>query len=275
MKVSLVISTYNRPDALRVCLDSVLKQKVMPDEVIIGDDGSGESTAEVIRHMRSVCPVPVLHVWHEDKGFRKAMMMNKAIASASGDYIIEMDGDVYLHPLYVSDHVKAACRGFYLKGGRTNLGKRLTDKICAEGRAVPIHFWTKGIEEKPENTIHCSWISRLIAPYYRRNRSFGLGCNLSFFKDDFIRINGYDEFYEGWGAEDTDLVTRLLRLGIRKKSLKFAGIVYHLWHEDKFMYNVEKNYKYLDECNVKGTPYCKDGVDKYLTNPEKFPITVL
>lgn len=269
LTVSLVISTYNRPDALRVCLDSVLKQRLMPDEIVIGDDGSREDTKHVIDEMRDKSPVPIIHVWHEDKGFRLAMMRNKSIAQASGQYIIELDGDVFLHPYFVKDHLQRARRGFYLKGGRTNLGRSLTQEICGRGAAETIHPWTQGIENKPENSMRLPWLSRLIAPYYRKNRSFALGCNMSFFRDDYIRVNGYDEYFEGWGAEDGDFGMRLNMLGLRKLSLKFTGIVYHLWHEDKYMYNKEQNKQYSRECQQRGLAYCVNGVDKYLSRYSK------
>lgn len=269
MKVSLIISTYNRPDALRVCLDSVFKQHTLPYEIIIGDDGSRQETAELIEEMRKISPVPIVHVWHEDKGFRLAMMRNKAVAKTKGDYIIEIDGDIFLHPYFITDHLREARRGCYVKGGRTNLGKKLTDEICKSGKAPKIKWYSKGIETKAENAIRCAWISHLIAPYYRRHKSVALGCNMSFFKDDYIRVNGYDEFFEGWGGEDWDFGCRLNMLGLKKRYLKFSGIVYHLWHEDKFMYNKEKNMNYYHECQNRGEVYCKNGVDKYLKETEK------
>ncbi len=275
MKVSLVISTYNRPDALRVCLDSALKQMRLPDEIVIGDDGSKQETIDLVKEFRAKSKVPIVHVWQEDKGFRLAMMRNKSIATATGDYIIEVDGDVFLHPLFVADHAKGARKGCYQKGGRTNLGKRLTEDICQSGKSRRIHFWTKGIESKPENSMHLSWVARLMAPRYKAHRNLALGCNMSFFKEDFLRVNGYDEFYEGWGGEDGDFGWRLNVLGLRKMSLKFAGILYHLWHEDKYMYNEDKNRAYCKECEQRGVAYCANGVDKYINNPEENPITIL
>lgn len=133
IKSTLILSTYNREDALKVCLDSILSQKVMPSEIVIGDDGSREATAETIREFAAKSPVPVKHVWHEDKGFRLAMMRNKAVAASTGEYIIEADGDLILHPCFIKDHLAMARRGFYLKGGRTNLDHRLTARICKGG----------------------------------------------------------------------------------------------------------------------------------------------
>ncbi len=267
LKVSLIISTYNRPDALRVCLDSVFKQCTLPHEIIIGDDGSGQETAKMIQEMQAISPIPIIHVWHEDKGFRLAMMRNKSVAKSKGNYIIEIDGDVFLHPYFISDHIREARQGCYLKGGRTNLGEKLTGDICKSGNARNIKWHTKGIEAKAENAIHFPWLSHLIAPHYRKHRSMALGCNMSFFKKDFIRVNGYDEYYEGWGGEDGDFGCRLNMAGLKKRYLKFSGIVYHLWHEDKFMYNKDKNIQYSLECQSRGEVYCKNGVDKYLHTP--------
>ena len=107
-RVSLIVSTYNRPDALRVCLDSVKHQTILPYEVIIGDDGSRSETADTIKEISRNFPVPIKHVWHEDNGFRLAMMRNKSVAASSGDYIIEVDGDVFLHPKFIEDHLREA-----------------------------------------------------------------------------------------------------------------------------------------------------------------------
>lgn len=264
MNVSLIVSTYNRPDALEVCLDSIRHQTVLPDEVVIGDDGSKDETKELIERMKAGFPVPIVHVWQEDNGFRLAMMRNKSVAAASGNYIIEIDGDVFLHPRFVEDHIRLSGKGIYVKGGRVNLNRELTGKICLERRAPRIWPWTKGIESKPENGFHFKHLSSFLAPRYRKHASPGLGCNMSFYKEDYIRINGYDEFFEGWGGEDYDFANRLLASGCVKRYLKFAGIVYHLWHEDKYMQNADKNFKYMEGQNSHQVIRCTNGVDKYL-----------
>ncbi len=264
MTTSLIISTYNRPDALSVCLDSVMKQCVLPDEVIIGDDGSGEETQRVVKYFQERFPIPLIHEWHEDNGFRLAMMRNKCVARASGDYIIETDGDVFLHSMFVADHVRQARRGCYVKGGRTNLGKTLTDEICRQRKSRRIRFWTKGIENKPENAIWSRLLSDILVTRYK-GRSLALGCNLSFFRDDFIAVNGYDEFFEGWGGEDLDLGYRFRNYGLKKRTLKFAGILYHLWHEDLYMQNLHKNMNQASISNQNKRVRCDEGVNKYLS----------
>lgn len=161
---------------------SAINQKMPPHEIIIGDDGSGAETRAVVDSIREISPVPVVHVWHEDNGFRLAMMRNKCVAAASGDYIVEVDGDVIMHPLFVKDHCDFAQEGFYLKGGRANLGPGLTDRMCADGRLRRIRYWTRGIESKRENSIHSRLIAGFLAPRYRKKRGRSLGCNMSFSK---------------------------------------------------------------------------------------------
>ncbi|WP_329903510.1 glycosyltransferase family 2 protein [Porphyromonas pogonae] len=247
MKTSLIISTYNRPDALRVCLDSIRLQTILPDEIVIGDDGSINETKDTIDAMRVDLGIPIKHVWHEDKGFQLAQMRNKSFDAASGDYIIEIDGDIMMNKHFIEDHLYAAQPGFYVKGGRVNLGKRLSEQICREGRSRKITPLSPGIESKRENGFRLKALALYLQRRYRKYSSVGLGCNMSFFKKDCIAINGYDNDYEGWGGEDIDFARRLQSYGLKKKYLKFSGIVYHLWHEDKYMHNKEKNFSRMRE----------------------------
>lgn len=266
MQASLIISTYNRPDALRVCLLSVFSQSVLPQEIIVGDDGSKDDTRKTIDDLRKISPVKIKHLWQEDKGFRLAKMRNKCIAASTTEYIIEIDGDVILHHDFIKDHIAFAKRGHYLKGGRVNIGRKLTEVICREQKECSLSVFTPGFESKRENALHLPTLARYLAPRYRQHKESALGCNMSFFKDDILAINGYDEFYEGWGGEDGDLGRRLQLYGLKKRHLKFAGIVFHLWHDDKYMYNKEKNFKHSYRTETKIV--CEEGVDKYLNNSE-------
>lgn len=262
MKVSLIVSTYNRPEALRVCLNSIKKQSQLPFEVVIGDDGSRKDTKDLIDQMKKDFPVPIVHVWHEDEGFRLAMMRNKAVAASSGDYIIEIDGDVFLHKHFVKDHMKYAAPGYYLKGGRVNLNQETTDRIILKGK--PEYPLFKGVESKPENGFYLPLVSSYLLERYRRLKSPGLGCNMSFWKKDYIAVNGYDEYFVGWGGEDIEFGMRMQSYGLGKRYLKFSGIVYHLWHEDKYMQNKDGNFGYADTKMSGKSTWCENGIDKYL-----------
>ena len=134
MRISLIISTYNSPEALDVCLRSVLRQTSSPYEVIIADDGSTDSTPEVIDRFTKEAKFPVVHVWQKNEGFRLATIRNKAIARAKGDYIVQIDGDIMLHPEFIADHAAAAVRGHFVCGSRVLIQKELTEKIFADRR---------------------------------------------------------------------------------------------------------------------------------------------
>lgn len=264
MKVSLIISTYNRPEALRLCLLSVFQQKVLPHEIIIGDDGSSIETRQLINELRKECPVELIHIWHEDNGFRLAKMRNKCIAVSSGNYIVEVDGDIIMNKHFIEDHIKFAERGYYLKGGRANLSKKYTEKICSEGTLPDICLFSHAFESKRENSMHIPFLGRLLMSRYRKKRGLALGCNMSFFKSDALAINGYDEFFEGWGGEDGDFARRLRMIGLKKRHLKFVGNTFHLWHEDKFMYNKETNEEYSKRNSPKIV--CEKGLSQYENN---------
>ncbi|MCL1933907.1 MAG: glycosyltransferase family 2 protein [Candidatus Azobacteroides sp.] len=261
--VSLIVSTYNRPEALNLCLQSIRNQFVLPDEVIIGDDGSTEETGKLIQSFQADFPVPIIHVWQKDKGFRLAMSRNKAVAASRYEYIIEIDGDLILHPYYIYDHLYFAGKGYFLKGGRVNLNEKLTNECCRTGKLPELHFFAKGLLRRI-NSIYYLPLSRYLAPRYKKNKILGLGCNMSFWKEDYIRINGYDEFFEGWGGEDYDFASRMINGGIERLYLKFSGIVFHLWHDDLYMYNSDKNKRYFEEQKTAKSARCEKGVDQYL-----------
>jgi glycosyltransferase involved in cell wall biosynthesis len=263
MKVSLIVSTYNRPDALNLCLQSIKNQRILPDEVIIGDDGSREETRKLIELFRANFPVPLIHVWQEDNGFRLAMSRNKAVAASHYEYIIEIDGDIILHRDFVADHICFSRKGYFLKGGRVNLSGKVTNSYCKSGKLPHIHLFTKGLLRRI-NAFHCLPLSRYFATRYKKTRTVGLGCNMSFWKEDYIRINGYDEFFEGWGGEDYDFASRLTNSGVKRLYLKFSGIVYHLWHNDLYMHNKNKNFQYYHEKRDESAVRCETGINQYL-----------
>jgi len=263
-KVSLIISTYNRPKALNLCLQSVIRQSILPDEVIIGDDGSKEETRDLIRSFQENFPVPLIHVWQEDEGFRVAKSRNRAIAASQYEYIIEVDGDVILHRDCIADHLYFSKGGYFLKGGRVNLTETLTNQCCEERKLPRIYFFSKGVLRRI-NALRCLPLSRYFAPRYRKGGVTGLGCNMSFWKKDCLNINGYDEFFEGWGGEDIDFASRMINSGVKRLYLKFSGIVYHLWHNDLYMQNKEKNFTYYYDKRDKKAVRCEKGVDQYLS----------
>lgn len=262
MKITLIISTYNRPDALKICLLSAFQQALLPDEIIVGDDGSDISTRNMIDSLRNMCPTKLIHIWHEDNGFRLAKMRNKCIAAATGDYIVEIDGDIIMHRCFIKDHAYFAEKGFYLRGGRTRLSKKASEKICDQGKLPSLSIFADVYVSKRENSLHIPLIAKVLMNRYRKNSQTVVGCNLSFFRSDAIAVNGYDEYFEGWGGEDFDFARRLRMLGLKKRYLKFAANEFHLWHRENDMCNLSVNGQYCHRDNL--SVRCEKGIDQYL-----------
>lgn len=261
MKTSLLISTYNWPRALELCLAGVLRQRKMPDEILIADDGSGDETRRVIADFAARCTVPVRHLWQEDDGFRKTAICNKAFAAATGDYIIQTDGDCIPHRDFVADHLRFARPGCYVGGSRAHLGKPLTERILSGKIPPPANWLTTGIEDH-FNALRFPWLAPLFIGYKPDNVR---GCNFSCWREDLVAVNGYDETYTAWGGEDSELSYRLRNLGRRKRAMKFAGFVYHLYHPEAsrdtyYAVNRSRSLLSLKEHKIR----CEKGLDQYL-----------
>lgn len=219
MTVSLLVSTYNWPRALYLCLDSVMQQTILPDEILIADDGSGMATRDVVKHFERISPVPVRHIWHEDRGFRVATIRNKAIAASTCDYIIQIDGDLILERHFVQDHILFAKPGCYVSGSRGIITEALTRQVLS-GAITSLSALTKGVRCS-NNVMRIPFMAiiyRMIAGS-KSPRS----CNMALWREDAIRVNGYDESFEGWGYEDTELGLRLDNSGVRQRIMKFRG----------------------------------------------------
>lgn len=230
-KCSLVISTYNWPKALKLCLDSVLRQSVLPAEVIIADDGSGEETKKLIQLYQSASPVRIIHVWHADKGFRKSVILNKAIQQTSSDYIIQVDGDVILNKHFIADHLHTREAGAFIRGTRAMLSQQKTAGLMANGdSAAGLSALSAGVQHR-FNGMRLALLSGLVVRKKMSSNSVR-GSNLAYWKADFVKINGYNNALQGWGHEDEELAARLINLGIVKKIVKLRAVQFHLYHDE-------------------------------------------
>lgn len=269
MKLSLIISTYNSPEALRATLASVLRQAIYPREIIIADDGSDESTATVIKEFTSKSPVPLRHVWHENRGFRLAAIRNRAIAAATGDYIVQIDGDIILDPFFIADHIDSARNGHFVCGSRVQLGESLSKQITANPSLSPSP-WTKGVVNHIQ-AMRSGFLSAVARHLCARKLTYS-GCNMAFWRSDLLAVNGYDESYTGWGCEDSDLVARLLFHRITPLKASHCAICYHLWHpspkkDDTFV----RNNRLLEETRRNRHIRANEGLDKYLDEEVTIP----
>jgi len=257
MKISLIISTYNWPEALGLVLKSVLTQTVLVDEIIIADDGSSESTKLIIDDYRQFLSIPLIHIWHKDLGFRKTIIMNKAYSSASGDYIIQIDGDIILHPKFIQDHINNAKEMQFIHGGRVFLNSVTTLERLHNSR-IDFNFFTRGLSNRL-NTVYSPFLS-LFFKFKSHSLNKTRGCNFSCWKKDFETVNGYNEDMVGWGFEDTELSARLINNNILKTRLKFLALTYHLHHSSNTKGNSEFNRKILDNTINSKSKLCKNGI---------------
>ncbi|HEX7813979.1 glycosyltransferase family 2 protein [Dyella sp.] len=241
MKTSLVVLTYNWPEALRLVLQSIAAQRRLPDEVIVADDGSTEATAACVASFAAGFPVPLRHVWQEDKGFRAARARNRGFAAATGEYIILIDGDMVLHRDFVADHLMLAERGYFLQGGRIKSTAEETGRLLAGGRPV-FAPWSRADFHVFDGMRRLyAFHQPALARWKAKGRNGGrvMSCNMSFWRDDLLRVNGFDERMEGYGAEDRELAARLGNAGVKRRQLKWCALAVHLEHASRAQPDVD------------------------------------
>lgn len=258
ISVSLLISTYNSPKYLNLSVHSIFNQSVLPDEILIADDGSGEETRKLIEQLKRESPVPVRHVWHPDRGFRVGAIRNKAIHQAHGDYIIQIDGDIVVHPDFVADHIRFARRGSYVTGSRVVLTEDYTQHVFDTGN-IHISLFAKGLRHRL-NGLRMPVLMPFMTNYKSKNLSYVRGCNMAFWREDLIKTNGYNEDFEGWGCEDCELAIRLTNNGIKKRFIKFGGIAFHLYHTKNTRQLLNRNRAIKEFTLLRGIKWAPHGI---------------
>lgn len=240
--VSLIITTYNNPHYLKLVLESVRRQTVIPIEIVVADDGSSEETLSVVEAFGKTTDVAIKHVWHEDKGFRAALIRNRASSHSSGDVLVFVDGDMILHSHFLEDHLTFSKPNRFLQGSRVILSSELSERIHSLDDMNFTPF-TKGVK----NSIF-ALRSFFIASFHRSKTDPLRGvrtCNFSVPRDCFIETNGFDSRFVGWGREDSELVARLQNQGFKRKDIKNCAIAYHLYHVENTRASLEKNHERL------------------------------
>jgi glycosyltransferase involved in cell wall biosynthesis len=266
MKCSLIICTYNWPEALHFVLESVLSQTLMPDEIIIADDGSGQSTLDVVKMFSNTLPIPVIHSWQEDEGCRIPHSRNRAIAKSNYDYIIMIDGDTVLHKDFIKDHKSFAQLGVYIQGSRVLLQEKFTRNLFKKNLFRRPSFFLKNAKNKL-NMIRFPFITLLLSSFKSTNINRIRGCNFSLYKEDILKVNGFNEEITSWGREDSEFVQRLFNSGIYKQHIKFSGIQYHLFHNERIINSQDiasANDFFLEDAIKKNLVWCNLGINRYL-----------
>ncbi len=266
MKVSLIITTYNWPEALALVLKSAIDQDYKDYEIIIADDGSGKETQLCIDNFIHHSSVEIKHAWHEDTGFRAALIRNKAAFLSAGDYIIFIDGDCILPPSFISDHVALSQQGFFIAGSRVKLTESYTKQLIASNAAPSFHrkevfrLLLKQKLKRAHPALKLPTASSL--RFKRANKWQGaVTCNLSLWKKDFFAVNGFDNDFIGWGLEDSDLVIRLINNNTYRKEGKFYCYVVHMHHKEASRENESQNYAKFQFSLEERKTLCASGVN--------------
>lgn len=249
--ISLIVSTYNRPDALNSALRALSQQSTKNFEIVVADDGSGPQTRDVLGAWSLKVGVPLKHVWQEDRGFRLAEIRNRAVMASAGNYLIFLDGDCVARPDFVAAHSALAERGHFVAGNRVLLSRALTDHILA--RHLEPETWSFGEWARrrargevnrllPLLSLPLGALRKRLATRWQGVR----GGNFAFFRADLIRVDGFETYFSGWGLEDSDIVIRMIRAGVHRKDGRFATGVLHLWHPEADRERLSVNQSKLD-----------------------------
>lgn len=262
MQISLIITTYNWKEALQLSMQSVLQQTLLPMEIIVADDGSASDTAEMVEAFKTTSPIPVVHSWQEDKGFRSAKSRNKAIAKARGEYIVLIDGDIVLEPHFIEDHRSYAHTGYFVQGTRVLLGEDFTAEVIANGHLHRQPFFAKGVGNK-KNCLRAKLLARLFS--FPSNGLSGIKtCNFAFWKQDALKVNGFNEAFVGWGREDSEFAARLMNCGVKRQNLKFYAVGYHLHHPVNARERLAINDNILKRTIDERLVWCEQGINQYI-----------
>ncbi|MGH7740891.1 MAG: glycosyltransferase [Candidatus Eiseniibacteriota bacterium] len=234
--VALVVAVYRRVDFLELVLASLERQSFRDFEIVIADDGSGPEMADAVRRWQGRFERPILHAWHDDQGFRKTVIVNRAVTLSTGAHLVFIDGDCVLHHRFVERHFVRRRPRQALSGRRVMLDAELTTRLTAEdvrsGRIEqPSWWWNHAKPHDRRNGIY------LPALYGWRGLFTGeyaiLGSNFSLSREDFLSVNGYDERILARGMEDVNLRRRLLNSGVATRSISHEALQYHCAHGDR------------------------------------------
>jgi glycosyltransferase involved in cell wall biosynthesis len=263
MRLALIICTYERPDALSAVLQSVSRQRAAPDEIVIADDGSGPATRELIAAFTRRSTIAVRSVCQPHEGFRVTRLRNLAIAASTADYLVFIDGDMLLHPAFVADHRRLALAGHFTQGVRVRADAGLTARLI-DDPTRPLSLATPGLGLL--RRVYLLRSHRSAAACRRlANRFIAIkGCNQAFWRDDLVRVTGFDDRIQGWGPEDKELCARLVHAGVGRQTLLFGGVAIHLHHPPAPRAALAANQRILADTLRERRTWCDLGLDAHL-----------
>ncbi len=263
--ISVIVSTYNREDALDATLRALSRQSDRNFEIVVADDGSGPATAAVVQRWSAKAAVPVKHVWHEDVGFRLAEIRNRGILASHGRYVIFLDGDCLARRHFVAAHRRLAEPGWFVTGSRVLMSAELTARILGGGLEAETWGLPEWLRQRARGGINrIAALADLPLGALRKTNARrwrgARGSNMAFWRADLDRVDGFDAAFSGWGREDSDIFIRLIRAGLRRKDARHAGAVLHLWHREADRARLADNERQLDVVLQSGRITARQGL---------------
>lgn len=258
MNISLVINTFDQPEYLARVLAAVTRQTAPPAEVLLADDGSGPPTRELFSGWSARQNFRAAHLWQPHEDFRRARILNESIAAARGDYLVFLDGDTVPHPRFLADHAAAGRPGFFVQGHRALIGQNAAtwfgrNHFPADRRRAVLQNQISSLK----NAFRWPFAVRQLKPHLRGIR----GCNLAIWRDDLLRVNGYNEDFAGWGREDSELAARLFHAGRQRLDLRGRALCFHLWHPPASRAGLATNDRLLEQTIREKIARCEHGLD--------------
>lgn len=238
-RISIIVTTYNRVDALLAVLRSLAHQSVGGFEVIVADDGSRPDTAGAITEFAQYHQhLPLAHMWQSDLGFRAARARNRGVLASRGEYLIFLDGDCVCQRDFVERHMVLSRPAAFVNGSRALLSERFTQQVLAQQidlQSLSLATWLlRRLKGDCNKLVQIGkWPSMLLRSERRFRWKSIRSCNFSLARSDYLRVGGFDESFEGWGHEDADLVLRLHHAGLTRINGFWATEVWHLWHREQ------------------------------------------
>jgi len=246
LDISVIISTYNQPLWLQKVLWSYEQQNFKNFEVVIADDGSKDETRFLIERMKSEVSYPIQYIWHEDNGFQKTIILNKATIASKSKYLLYTDGDCIARQDFVATHLKLKKENHFLSGGYFKLNKTISNVLSKEDIIAQNCFnldWLAqhGLKKTfRANKLTASGIKAWFLNTFTTTKATFDGMNVSGWKKDMLEVNGFDERMQ-YGGEDREIGERLINSGIKFLQIRYSAICVHMHHERPYKNREAKN----------------------------------
>jgi glycosyltransferase involved in cell wall biosynthesis len=229
-ELAIVVTSYQMPWHIRRVLESIAVQRTSrPFEVVIADDGSTDETSRVVQEFAAQAKFAVRFVTHRHTEFHAAKCRNEGARHSTAPHLLFTDGDCLIPPDHVEQHMQAARPGAVTCSYCVRLEHDVSQHVTLQAvRGAAYVAWTPAEQRSKLRHMHYKalWYGLIRHPRKPALRS----TNFAISRDDFERVNGFDENFLGWGCEDDDFGRRLRAAGIRTKSVLNRTCVYHLWH---------------------------------------------